>query len=198
MCCKRWDVKSKFSNETLESVICPEGEIWRRHGGAKFEHEERIAADKERSSWKSSTKRFPGGQFRSWRRRKGYWAVGGRRDVAGSRDLIIRARRNPLLLARASRVNDKSSRHEHCAFSRFAASLSAVVPLPLFQTFLSRGGGSVPLVNMPIWDFLENYVESRVSNGETSIMYKLIVSCAFLCLFYSCLWPCEGGATANR
>ncbi|KAL0109694.1 hypothetical protein PUN28_014611 [Cardiocondyla obscurior] len=29
-------------------------------------------------------------------------------------------------------------------------------------------------------------------------MHKLIVSCVFLWLFYPCLWPCEGGATANR
>ncbi|KAL0109693.1 hypothetical protein PUN28_014610 [Cardiocondyla obscurior] len=66
---------------------------------------------------------------------------------------------NPLLLVQAARaqapeargVNDKSSRHEHRAFSWSAASPLSRLLLPsltLSRTFLSRAGGSVPLVNM--------------------------------------------------
>lgn len=67
--------------------------------------------------------------------------VGGRGDATQpdhSRDLI----RALLLLARAQGVNDKSSRHEHRAFSRAAVSLPAVVPLcRSLKAFLSRRGG---------------------------------------------------------
>lgn len=159
-----FSLKSGFSNEALVISSQESG------GGAKEKVWERSAGNKGRSSWidyQEANSGETGDVGKDTERR----TVGGRRDVAGSRDLI-RARRNPLLLVWARGINDKSSRHEHRAFSQSAASLSAVVPLPLSQTFLSWGGKRLEtcLSSICLWrsEILSRTTSTRIKRCEIS------------------------------